>query len=613
MSISPVVKVAIFGVAARKDGVLRRLQALACLHVVPQDRLEPPAASLVAGARATRPETRRALAFLLASPLRRHPASAQGFDPQVIERRALEIEERLHQLDEAVRRLRLRLRTLEPWGHYALDAQLLAKGLRLWFYAVPHYLVHRIPNQVTAWQVVARDNRHSYVAVLHPDEPEGMPAERDHTGSVSLHDLQQRLQALLAEHDDLLGERVALTRWCEPLAACLTRLEDDAARLWVAQQAWEANGLFALSAWAPEAAMFALRELADETGTALVSYAPDASDAPPTLLHNEGPSLAGQALLGIFLVPGYRAWDPSAWVLLAFALFFGMVMADAGYALVMGGLLLLGRGLDRQRRRGGQGVQDPLQLHALAWLLVTSTGLWGVATGTWFGASASAGSWAGGLMLLNAADFRLMMRVSILTGLTHLVLANLAHARRSGGWDRWAALGWAAVLVGGGLFGFSQGLAWQGRAGTAGLVLAGLGLLLALAAALVQAPGVGGKLGALFNTLMRLPGALGDTLSYLRLFALGYAGAALATAFNDLAVQVMNGVPGFGVLLAMLLLLIGHGMNLVLGVAGGFVHGLRLNFIEFLNWAGIDEGRPFQAFKLKDGPPWTAPQSNSLA
>ena len=89
-------------------------------------------------------------------------------------------------------------------------------------------------------------------------------------------------------------------------------------------------------------------------------------------------------------------------------------------------------------------------------------------------------------------------------------------------------------------------------------------------------------------------------LSYLRLFALGLASAQLATTFNSLAVETVK-IPGLGILLAILIVLVGHGINLLLGIMGGVVHGLRLNCIEFFNWSLKDEGYPFRAFCKKAG------------
>lgn len=105
--------------------------------------------------------------------------------------------------------------------------------------------------------------------------------------------------------------------------------------------------------------------------------------------------------------------------------------------------------------------------------------------------------------------------------------------------------------------------------------------------------------------LARISGAFGDTLSYLRLFALGLASASLAMTFNDLAKQVGDAVPGIGFLFSLLIIVLGHGLNLLLAFASGIIHGLRLNFIEFFNWGMPEEGRPFRAFERKEKVSWT--------
>jgi V/A-type H+-transporting ATPase subunit I len=56
-----------------------------------------------------------------------------------------------------------------------------------------------------------------------------------------------------------------------------------------------------------------------------------------------------------------------------------------------------------------------------------------------------------------------------------------------------------------------------------------------------------------------------------------------------------------GILLAILILVVGHGINVLLGIMGGVVHGLRLNCIEFFNWSLTEEGYPFRAFCKKAG------------
>lgn len=97
--------------------------------------------------------------------------------------------------------------------------------------------------------------------------------------------------------------------------------------------------------------------------------------------------------------------------------------------------------------------------------------------------------------------------------------------------------------------------------------------------------------------LTRLSGVMGDILSYLRLFALGLGSASLSIEFNRMAVGVYEGYAGVGLVFAILILLLGHSVNLILGVASGVIHGLRLNVIEFFNWGLAEEGTLYKPFK----------------
>jgi V/A-type H+-transporting ATPase subunit I len=91
-------------------------------------------------------------------------------------------------------------------------------------------------------------------------------------------------------------------------------------------------------------------------------------------------------------------------------------------------------------------------------------------------------------------------------------------------------------------------------------------------------------------------------LSYLRLFALGLASASLAGTFNQLALDIHAHKPGIGLLLAIVVLLFGHAINIAIGLMSGVVHGLRLNYIEFFGWGLPEEGYPFRAFARREMP-----------
>ncbi|MBO6929196.1 MAG: V-type ATP synthase subunit I, partial [Roseibium sp.] len=91
-----------------------------------------------------------------------------------------------------------------------------------------------------------------------------------------------------------------------------------------------------------------------------------------------------------------------------------------------------------------------------------------------------------------------------------------------------------------------------------------------------------------------------DVLSYMRLFALGLAAASLAETINSLSGQLNQSVPGIGLLVAIFVLVVGHAINIGLGLIAGCVHGLRLNVIEFFNWGLKDEGKPFRPFRKEE-------------
>jgi V/A-type H+-transporting ATPase subunit I len=89
-------------------------------------------------------------------------------------------------------------------------------------------------------------------------------------------------------------------------------------------------------------------------------------------------------------------------------------------------------------------------------------------------------------------------------------------------------------------------------------------------------------------------------LSYLRLFALGMAGASLAVEFNHMAAGIKTALPGVGLFFAALVLILGHVLNIILGIAAAVIHGLRLNVIEFFNWGLKEEGTLFRPFRRKE-------------
>jgi V/A-type H+-transporting ATPase subunit I len=101
----------------------------------------------------------------------------------------------------------------------------------------------------------------------------------------------------------------------------------------------------------------------------------------------------------------------------------------------------------------------------------------------------------------------------------------------------------------------------------------------------------------LWDTYQMVTGLLGDVLSYLRLYALGLAGAKLGEAFNAIGTQAL-GDGGANWIWFILIIVVGHALNIVMCVLGAFVHPLRLNFLEFFKNSGYEgTGRKYNPLK----------------
>ncbi|MDQ7821310.1 MAG: hypothetical protein RDV48_00810 [Candidatus Eremiobacteraeota bacterium] len=588
MSIVPLVKVTIIGLLSEKEAVMADLQELGCIHIISAKTPGETGSSAAVSA-----DARRALAFLTSCPHRRTQVHASKvFDAEKIKMRAIEVEERLLSLRDERDRLQDKIKNLKPWGDFSFPSPEAMRNLKLWFYLVPRHLREKVEASGLAWALVNSGEHMDYFVVVSEKEPVGMPVARSLTGNRSLTDLEQRLIDVENEIEDLEAERYSMTRWCELYSKNLNRLEDIEELRRAYQKTLDISPLFALEGWAPRSSAGSLKAYSEEHNAAIEIREPDRSETPPTLLHNPPLLAGGQDLLTFYITPGYWLSDPSIIIFFSFVIFFSMILADAGYALFLGlGLLLI---------EGQMGkTESGRRLRVLFFAIVVTSAIWGVMIGSYFGMEPEKSSFLARLKILDLNDYNTMMTICISMGACHVMLANLMDILRKG-WKAaaLAPLGWILFIGGGLMLGLTGSV--KPLEGKCGVCLMAAGLL-----AVFLFSGVGHPLGArLLHGLERLTkvtSAFGDVMSYLRIFALGLASASLAVAFNNLARQASHAIPevGIGMLLSLFVILTGHSVNLVLGIMGGVVHGLRLNVIEFLNWSTPEEGYPFRAFTRK--------------
>lgn len=596
MSIAALKKLTLIGEIGNKNAIMDQFQTFGLAHLIPLSEQ-----TLDHSEDATM-RLREALTYLISAPHKRRMQipTEQVELSDVIDRVIKNKIAREDVIDE-IELITVRQKELSVWGDFEFPPLDELNQYRVWLYLVPLSKEHLLDNVELPWKIINRDHKSIYLVVVSIDEPSAdqVPFPRAHIGPNSLSCLAKLKNDALVRLEDLSAERQLLTRWIMPLTLSLNDTI-NAHELTLAEQlVLDIDDFFVLQSWLPEEELPAFNAWAEGLPVAYQLEEPGVDELPPTLLHNDNIMGGGEEAVSFFQLPGYRSWDPSIVIFFSFSLFFSMIMSDAGYALVLGGILLVAW------RKLSNGGETRVRIRNLWLALVAAAFVYGVLVGSYFGVKPSDGTFLSTLHLINMDDFSSMMRLSIGVGVLHLVIANSMVA-----WGRRASLvalssvGWVLSIAGSFILWLNyMRVANLDVGGTFSLKVIIVGIVLILLFSGERKPdGVKSSFLQLFDGFTALYGlskAFGDVLSYMRLFALGLSSASLAVTFNDLAVEARDSVSAGGFILFTLIIFLGHGLNFVLGVMSGVIHGLRLNLLEFYNWGVKGEGYPFKAFKKR--------------
>lgn len=615
MAIVPLQKVTFYGSLSDRDAVVGGLQQLGCLHLVNlsgQDAAKPLE-------HAERTLVDEAIRYLEACPVQnsnQRNQYSEGLDCLGAANLALSNQKRRDELSDRQDKLGEEIEALTPWGEFRWPDLSETKGVRLWFYVIPERELATLEKFGLPWQLIRIESQQAHVVVLSTDQPK-LPWPPKSLPRRSLSEVQAESNSVGEELEKVQWERAELTRWLTLMRRDLNETDDLLSRLSAAGWTLTDPQLFVLQGWAPKKTIPAIQDFARKKRLALMVQDPQPDELPPTLLKNPSLVAGAEGAVTFYITPPYRSWDPTWIMFLSFTIFFAMIVSDAAYgAIFLVGLLFGWRYLS--------GSPESRSLRNLMTAMILATIGYGVLAGSYFGATPAGLEWmqlkVEGQPFVNHKDAMMMLSLGI--GAVHLALANVVTAwQQRGSNTSWVAIGWVLGILGGyfwGLFSaetnkatiwlaaswgqspaaFQPQFKWIGQVA----VVVGLSLVFLFSS---SRPLVGAKpldwvwriVDGLLG-LTKVSQAFGDILSYLRLFALGFASAQLAVTFNDMA-SSMQQIPGVGMLLALLVLILGHGVNIVLGIMGGVVHGLRLNCIEFFNWSLTEEGHPFRAFRKK--------------
>lgn len=397
--------------------------------------------------------------------------------------------------------------------------------------------------------------------------------------------------------------------------------------------------LFSVIGWIPENKIPEVEQLVEKMHVHMSEVAIEPADVVPTYLENEGINRIGEDVIGIYDVPSTTDKDPSLWVLISFALFFAIIVGDAGYGAVFLAIALYIRYKFSNLKGAKQRTLN------LVTMLCFTTIAWGILTNSFFGFSfppespmrkislinwlvekkteyhithrdATYAHWVekfpqlqgvtdpkefmhkastiddGGNVsyaLISKFSDNIMMELALFIGVVHIILSMLRYVNRN-----WAFVGWIAFIIGGYLYipkyldatsliHFVFGIDKTAGA-ESGLYLIYGGIAVAVVLGLVVH-----KLMGVFE-IMTAVQIFADIMSYLRLYALGLAGAMVMATLNESA-QALN------IVFAGILIIVGHVLNMALSIMGGVIHGLRLNFLEWYHWSFEGGGKQFKPLK----------------
>ena len=337
---------------------------------------------------------------------------------------------------------------------------------------------------------------------------------------------------------------------------------------------------------------------------------PEKEDATPIKLRNNWFTKLFEPLTGMYGWPNYNEFDPTPILAPFYLLFFSLCVGDCGYGLA---LILVGWLIAKEKLR----IEMFEGLGPIIAVLGVGCTIVGYLSGTFFGIDIYQAewipAWAKAPMFKawlgdgtgNWMGYDIMMVLALFIGVFHICLAMtvkaICYTKQNGFYATASTWGWLLLIVGGIATAILASTSVLGPQ-TTQVILIVIAAISALGIFIFNTPGRNPliNVGAgLWDTYQMATGILGDVLSYLRLYALGMAGAMLGAAFNELGMTVLGENPNVGTAIGFALIVaFGHVLNLLMACLGAFVHPLRLTFVEYFKNVGYEgSGKKYNPFK----------------
>ena len=514
------------------------------------------------------------------------------------------VEESLAKLDglkTSLANAEKQMKARQPWGSFDMKA---LEGLRDLGYAVRYYCVDskRFDGNWAsehALQVVSESNGKTWFVTVSPkDEDYSFPVPETNAPDGTFADAQKEADRIVEE---TVLCKAGLLNAKDYIPAIKESCNNELVNLdrYLAEEAGESaaeDHIVVFTGFAPVENEVELTARFDEMGVFYLKEEAVEEDNPPIKLKNGWFARQFESFTGMYGMPVYSEFDPTAILAPFYLLFFAMCLGDAGYGIVLFLFgLMLNKGWVKFAMFDGLGT--------IISILGAGTMVVGTVLGTFFGMSLHEAAWVpqwlkscmivGEVEVPGMGMFNIQMLLALAIGVFHICLAMtvkaIGYTKRFGFKQNLSTWGWLLLIVGGLITAILAAGKFISPEATRWVVIV-IGTLSALGIYIFNTPGRNPlmNIGAgLWDTYNMATGILGDVLSYIRLFALGLAGGMLGQAFNNLAGMV-KGDSFITWIPFVLILLFGHVLNILMSSLGAFVHPLRLTFVEYFKNAGYE-------------------------
>ena len=545
------------------------------------------------------------------------PFSAIGLDAEEREdliQHITRIGEHRKSLQERTIALTKEQSRLEAWGSFSpKDIQFLKdSGIALYLYELTGKAFEALPKDIP-YIVSGGDKKTVRLLTVGKEIPGETPFE---PGKRSLDEVYAQL---IETNEKLADANRQLTSLATRRPAIETQLKDllkqiefETARSGMDSLAdGSAQTVSWLTGFVPDDELGQLKRAAAENGWALLATEPGPDDMVPTKLKNNRVAGLLKPLTDFLEVtPGYQEADISGWFLLFFVIFFGMIFGDAGYGAII--LIAALIGICKTVKKG---VPPVLKLMIL---LGGSNFVWGVITCTWFGVDADKLPYflqdislplISNVAAAASAEGEAIVRQNLMIicfslALVQLTIGHIIAISRTKSIKILADIGAIAMLAG--MYGVVLILIASNEYRNLADYIPMMPCVYALGGGFVvnfifaNYEGSVGRsilegLKNIISMILGIANVFSDIMSYIRLWAVGLAGGAISSTVVSMAGPMLGHFIFF--IFGVILLVFGHGLNLVLNVLSVLVHGVRLNTLEFSGHVGLTwAGTPYRPF-----------------